>query len=85
MSRAILVSVLNASAPKTSAASTALGMNIIGRPPLAVATVPADAILKNCRRFGCWGDDMVVSSAFYSCENDVGTAWADFYTVSVFS
>jgi hypothetical protein len=53
-------------------------MNIIGRPPLAVATVPADAILKNCRRVGCWGDDMLVSSAFYSCENDVSAAWADF-------
>jgi hypothetical protein len=53
-------------------------------PPLAVATVPADAILKNCRRFGCWGDDIVVSSALYSCENDVGaasTARADLQTV----
>jgi hypothetical protein len=28
---------------------------------------------------------MVVSSAFYSCENDVSAAWADFYTVSAFS
>jgi hypothetical protein len=56
----------------------------MGRAPLAVATVPADAILKNCRRFGCWGDDIVVSSALYSCENDVGSAsmaWADFQTV----
>jgi hypothetical protein len=56
----------------------------MGRVPLAVATVPADAILKNCRRFGCWGDDIVVSSALYSCENDVGaasTAGADLRTV----
>jgi hypothetical protein len=56
----------------------------MGRAPLAVATVPADAILKNCRRFGCWGDDIVVSSALYSCENDVGatsSARADLQTV----
>jgi len=56
----------------------------MGKPPLAVATVPADAILKNCRRFGCWGDDMVVSSALYSCEKDVSSAntvWADVQTV----
>jgi hypothetical protein len=56
----------------------------MGRVPLAVATVPADAILKNCRRFGCWGDDIVVSSALYICENDVGaasSARADLQTV----
>jgi hypothetical protein len=56
----------------------------MGSAPLAVATVPADAILKNCRRFGSWGDDIVVSSALYSCENDVGadsSARADLLTV----
>jgi hypothetical protein len=56
----------------------------MGSAPLAVATVPADAILKNCRRFGCWGDDIVVSSALYSCKNDVGSAntvWADIQTL----
>jgi hypothetical protein len=37
----------------------------MGRVPLAVATVPAEAILKNCRRFGCWGVVIFVSSMFY--------------------
>ena len=58
------VSVLNTSEPSTSSASAALGIKSIGIVPLAEATVPADAILKNCRRLGCCGLVIVISLVF---------------------